>query len=639
MKEISIRNSIATKIFKSSFSIYFIITLIVTLLHMFSEYYIMKNDLNKELISLQKVFEPILSQSLWRLDKSEWESTIIGMMKNDILIGVKLFDKNKLICGMGKIKNENRVYEFDNNDEKNSINKKNSMFYEQLIEHNFKLKYFVQGKEIDVGSASFYSSSSIVLQKIKISYLIIILNAIIKTIALWSFFIWAGKRLLSKPLAALTVAASKINLDNLTEIKTNIKSKEKNELNLLEDSLNQMINNLKLSINERNKAEYELRRVKNFLQSTIDSMPSAIIGVDENLCINKWNPQAELLTGINRNDAINKNLDKIVPFLKSKIDIIKKSIKKQRPYIYEKIKWDIKESENILNITIYPIKDYEVQGAIIRADNVTEKYKIEEMLVQSEKMLSVGGLAAGMAHEINNPLSGIMQTIQVMNLRFNKDLPKNKKLAIECDTSIEAIHMYMTKKEIFKMIDSILEAGRRAAKIIENMLNFSRKSESKFASHNINILIEKTIELANNDYDLKKKYDFRKIEIIRQYDENIKMILCEETKIQQVIFNILKNGSQAMSEVNDIKPKFVISTWQDQNMVYFAIKDNGPGLNENNRKRIFEPFFTTKPVGIGTGLGLSVSYFIITENHGGNITVESNLGKGTTFIVSLPTFK
>jgi len=267
-------------------------------------------------------------------------------------------------------------------------------------------------------------------------------------------------------------------------------------------------------------------------------------------------------------------------------------------------------------------------------------------------MLSVGGLAAGMAHEINNPLAGIMQNIQVVRNRMSGKLSKNIAAAEECGISIEAIETYMEKREIFRMIESVMESGKRAAKIVDNMLSFSRKSDESVAPHSLCDILDKSLELAENDYDLKKKFDFRQIEIVREYDQTMPQVTCEGSKIQQVILNLLKNGAQAMAEgkgrTSDDRqlktegepeisvPRFILRVIPDGEMARIEIEDNGPGMDETTRKRVFEPFYTTKPVGTGTGLGMSVSYFIITENHGGSMEVESSPGKGTTFIIHLP---
>ena len=292
------------------------------------------------------------------------------------------------------------------------------------------------------------------------------------------------------------------------------------------------------------------------------------------------------------------------------------------------------------DLTIYPLIADGVEGAVIRVDDITEKVRMEEMMIQSEKMLSVGGLAAGMAHEINNPLGGMMQTAGVMQNRLGKNLKMaaNVKAAEEAGTNMEVIRQFMESRGIPRMIESINMSGRRVAEIIDNMLSFSRKSNGRTSTQSIEELINKTIELASSDYDLKKNYDFKLISIKRVFEEDLPSIPCESAKIQQVLLNIFRNGAQAMEDSGIKTPEFIIRTKIDKNrnMLCIEIEDNGPGIDEMTRKRVFEPFFTTKPVGVGTGLGLSVSYFIITENHNGEMEVESEPGKGACFFIRLP---
>jgi signal transduction histidine kinase len=293
------------------------------------------------------------------------------------------------------------------------------------------------------------------------------------------------------------------------------------------------------------------------------------------------------------------------------------------------------------DLTIYPLIANGVEGAVIRLDDVTERVRLEEMMVQNEKMLSVGGLAAGMAHEINNPLGGMMQTALVLKDRLLGDLPANQQAADLSGLTLEKLRAYAEARGIPKMLDRIRESGLRAAGIIQNMLSFCRKSDSSRSSYSLSSLLDDTLELAKTDYDLKKRYDFRNIEIIRQYAPELPMVLCEPQKIQQVLLNLFRNGAESMQEAleqgqTSSPPRFILRTADDGEMVRIEVEDNGPGMTEAVRKRVFEPFFTTKPVGHGTGLGLSVSYFIIVENHGGEMSVESEPGQGARFIIRLP---
>ena len=385
--------------------------------------------------------------------------------------------------------------------------------------------------------------------------------------------------------------------------------------------------------------EAELKRLRNYLSNIIDSMPSILIGVDSKGNVTQWNTAAEKLTGVSADTAQGKALEEVFPRLQTEMSRISESIRTRRILRQEKTPIHTGEGIRLEDMTIFPLVSNGVEGAVVRIDDVTERVRLEEMMIQSEKMLSVGGLAAGMAHEINNPLAGMMQTADVLCRRLtSKDIIGNLKSAEEVGISMDSIHAFMDKRGVLRMLESIKESGSRAAGIVKNMLSFARQGEAHGSPQNINELIDKTLDLASTDYDLKKQYDFKTIEVQKQYDATIPDVSCEVVKIQQVILNILRNGAEAMQHGGTDHPRIIIRTGYDSvsKMVCMEIEDNGPGMDEETRKRVFEPFFTTKPVGVGTGLGLSVSYFIVAQNHGGEMEVESQPGSGSTFIVRLP---
>ena len=391
-------------------------------------------------------------------------------------------------------------------------------------------------------------------------------------------------------------------------------------------------------ISDRKQAEEEIRRTKNYLDNILNSMPSILVGVDKQGRITQWNHEARRQTGLDINAVIGRPLDAVIPELKNEMDHIFQALESRKIMKETRQSQLIGNESRYADLTVYPLITNGVDGAVIRIDDVTDRIRIEEMMIQSEKMLSVGGLAAGMAHEINNPLAGILQNIQVIENRLFGDLNKNHETAKALGLSFESIRDYMNHRGIKGMIETIMASGRRAAKIVDNMLSFSRKSDSRHLAQDLGVLMDQTLELAENDYDLKKKYDFRKIRISREYQSDMPKVQCEPSKIQQVLLNILKNGAQAMAQktIDHEPPEFHIKIHQHEDMVRIEVADNGPGMDESVRRRVFEPFFTTKTVGVGTGLGLSVSYFIITENHRGRMGVESELDQGSNFIIDLP---
>ncbi len=396
-----------------------------------------------------------------------------------------------------------------------------------------------------------------------------------------------------------------------------------------------------LDITERKQAEEETRRLRNYLSNIINSMPSVLVGVDVNGCVTQWNSAAEKTTGIEMAQARGQPLDRVLPMMHRQLDQLRQAMRTRTVLTWAKVPRIVDGELRYEDVTVYPLISNDLEGAVIRVDDVTERVRIEEMMVQSEKMLSVGGLAAGMAHEINNPLGVILQACQNILRRCSPDLPANKRVAEECGANLSVLRRYLQRREILTFLEDIRQSGQRAAEIVANMLSFSRKAEGTGTAVDLGDLLERTVALAASDYDLKKHYDFRQIEIVREYQPGTPRIICQAGKIQQVFLNILRNGAQAMrtGEGTGRAPRFMLRVRPDDAMVRVEIEDNGPGMDEATRKRVFEPFFTTKPPGSGTGLGLSVSYFIITEDHGGMMTVESSPGVGTRFIIRLPAAK
>lgn len=270
--------------------------------------------------------------------------------------------------------------------------------------------------------------------------------------------------------------------------------------------------------------------------------------------------------------------------------------------------------------------------------DITDRKKTQEMMIQTEKMITVGGLAAGMAHEINNPLAGMMQSAQVVKHRLSGALPANEKAAADAGLPMEAMERYVENRGIAYFLDTIIETGTRAAKIIQNMLNFVRKESNEKSVHDIAAILDLAIALAVNDYSLKKNYDIRKINIVKHYAPDTPWILCDASNIQQVFFNLIKNAAQAMATAAEPGrvPRIDLFVEPENRGVCIRIRDNGPGMDAAVAKRIFEPFYTTRAVDQGTGLGLSVSYFIIVQDHGGRLEVTTAPGKGTCFFIRLP---
>ena len=395
-----------------------------------------------------------------------------------------------------------------------------------------------------------------------------------------------------------------------------------------------------IDITERMHAEAEVERLKNYLANIIESMPSVLVGMDRDNIITQWNQQAEKMTGIPAPEAIGRPISQLLPDFSPLINALRSEIEQHRAASMEKLLIEKEGARRFFDFVLYPLITNGVEGAVLRIEDVTERTRIQELMIQTEKMMSLGGLAAGMAHEINNPLGIITQAAQNIERRISLELPANRQAAEALGVSLEGIKTYFEQRQIPEFVGSIRTASLRAARIVANMLQFSRRAETTMQPASLSGILDQAVELAGSDYDLKKKYDFRSIEIIRDYAPDVPLVPMVSVEMEQVMLNLLKNAAQAVDlNPSDRKPRITLRLRREARYALFEIEDNGPGMTEDIRRRVFEPFFTTKEPGLGTGLGLSVSYMIVTQNHKGLMEVESTPGRGACFRVRLPLSK
>lgn len=410
----------------------------------------------------------------------------------------------------------------------------------------------------------------------------------------------------------------------------------------LSESSRKTNDSLQKEVTIRAKIERKLTDYHSYLNNVISSMPSILIAVDNELRVTHANRASNIFC--TTPDGTNsKPVEDAYALLAPYSTMMLTAIRDFRVQNIEKVTLPVKEQVRHFNIVIYPVEGLGSVGAVIRLDDITERLHLEDIMVQTEKMMSVGGLAAGMAHEINNPLGGIIHSLQNIQRRLSMDMGKNNDVAKSLGTDIPVIRSYLEQRGILQFLASIQDASERAATIVSNMLLFSRQSSKSKQPANLSELLERTITIANSDYNLSQGYDFKRIELIQNLDPDLHAVPCVSSELEQVFLNLLTNAAQALKTYAEEKPYdpdwhsiITIKTYKKGQQAIIEVSDNGPGMEENTRKRIFEPFFTTKDVGRGTGLGLSVSFFIISSHHQGTMTVESEPDKGTCFTISLP---
>jgi len=268
---------------------------------------------------------------------------------------------------------------------------------------------------------------------------------------------------------------------------------------------------------------------------------------------------------------------------------------------------------------------------------IAKLQEAQEQLLQQEKMASIGQLAAGVAHEINNPVGYVNSNINSLDgyitdlykilaiyEKFETELPEGHSLLDELKAFKEDIDYNFIRDDVKDLISESTEGVLRVKQIVKDLKDFSHVDEAEWQCTNLESGINSTLNIVHNEL----KY---KVTIEKDYGK-IPDVECVPSQINQVIMNLLVNAGHAIKEHGSITIRTRI---KDENFVYVEIADTGKGIAEENLNKIFDPFFTTKPVGEGTGLGLSLSYSII-EKHGGELSVESKEGVGTTFRITLP---
>lgn len=393
-------------------------------------------------------------------------------------------------------------------------------------------------------------------------------------------------------------------------------------------------------ISMRKAAQESLLKLQIYLQNIIDSMPSVLIGIDPDMKITLWNKRAEFEGGVAASKAIGTALEKTFRLIDPKhyLDALRTTLETAQPARLMKLKQATDSNQDTVryfDMLIYPLSTEQNKGAVIHIDDVSERVSLEQMMVRSEKMQSVGSLAAGLAHEINNPLAAVLQNVQVLKHRISPALSKNSSVAEELGTTIEVIAEYCRQRGFEKMLDAIAGAGQRAAKIVENIQIFSRGGDTGFAPYALSELLERTLDLAASDYDMRHEFAFHKIRIQRDF-QAVENLVCEPSQIQQVILSLLKNAAQALKG-NAENPCISLRIFApDAEHVCLEVEDNGPGMDAETVRCIFDPFYSTNQVGKGTGLGLSIAYFIVSQNHQGSLSVKTDVGQGTCFVLVLP---
>ncbi|MFQ6618102.1 MAG: nitrogen regulation protein NR(II), partial [Fidelibacterota bacterium] len=253
----------------------------------------------------------------------------------------------------------------------------------------------------------------------------------------------------------------------------------------------------------------------------------------------------------------------------------------------------------------------QVEQVVEVSRDITQRKKIEQQLIQAERLISMGKLSASVAHEINNPISGILVLYELLLKR----LKERNALTGE------------DKEEFIKYLNLMKEETARCAEITHNLLAFSRQKDTVLSQVDLRSIVRKSVLL------IQHKIALENIKVVESYSTEAVKVLGDRNQLQQVFLNIIENAAQSMTDGGELKVK--VNRYPEGDTAVVEITDTGCGIKRKDMDKIFDPFFTTKKEGKGTGLGLSVVYGII-KNHGGSIRVKSRENRGSSFFVNLP---
>ena len=345
----------------------------------------------------------------------------------------------------------------------------------------------------------------------------------------------------------------------------------------------------------------EVARLKDFSENIVESLTVGVLAIDLEGTVEAWNSKMEQLFGVARSDAVGKPLRQLLP-QELALEIEARGDQEQITGIY-KHRFHHQGRPIVLNVSITPLagKSGERIGRLLLFDDVTQRERLEEQMSQTEKLTSLGLLAAGVAHEVNTPLAVISNYIQILAKQMPEGDPRHT------------------------LIDKIVKQTFRASEIVNNLLNFSRTGSSELADVDVNRVVEETLSLVAHPLKTSQ------IQVVKQLTEGIPAVRGSANKLQQVFLNLFLNARDAMPTGGMLE----VRTGSHNGSVEIEVADTGNGIPREYIHKIFDPFFTTKAGGRGTGLGLSVSYGIIKE-HSGKIDVRSTPGRGTSFHVEFP---
>ncbi len=550
----SVENSISRRLLRSVLSIYFILTLIVTSVHIAIDYYSAKGAVQHMLVASEATFHDILAADLWEYNYDQLSITAESMMRLPFITRIEV-----------TIPGESTLY-FSNSQAEDEQASAEGLFW-----HEFELNYIEDDLSNYIGKVRIYSNTFVILGQIKSGLYTLLINAIIKTIALIILVTVVFNWLLTRPLEKLAHHAESIDTESPEFKPIKVADNPKDELGLLQTAMNRM------------------------MVKTTDT--------------------------IKKLDGFNKDLETKIADRTQKLRGTVSQLDKEKVALKSEVE-SRKKGEIALSNSLIQLKQAQVK------------------LVASEKMASLGTLAAGIAHEINNPITFVLQNVNVLG-EYNEafhTLIKDYKSLVETGLKVDGdakkilgrIQQYEEEEDLefiisdsLSLLKSTEDGISRVVDIVKNMKSFSHPDVENIHSVDVHEVLTSTLLLLKNEIPVN-------VQIATEFNANAFVVQSNRNQLGQVFLNLIMNSLQAISENSDGIIR--IQTESNEQHIFIHIIDTGCGIPEEKIKLIFDPFYTTKEVGEGTGMGLSISYGIV-KKYNGKIGVSSVPDKGTKITI------
>ncbi|AWL11104.1 hypothetical protein HMF8227_00608 [Saliniradius amylolyticus] len=572
-----VKTGLSKKLLTRVLSVYFILTLIVTVGQILTEYLNAKNHIQSELQTLKNTFSTSLTRAIWELNTPQAVSIAEGLMELPIVEGVQIRDENgNFIADIGRTDDQpmSKVTSGVMRDHKGGT-----------FGYSFPLIFEFSGRTSQVGDVTLYSSVDVIIGRIEVGIFFLVGNAFIKTAFLIFLFLNAFRRMLTNPLEELTEQIGNFDINHLEQSKLRVRIEDDNELKVLQSSYNQLIDDL---INFQDR-----------LNQT----------------------QGELKTANEQLDEQNLYLEQEVAKKTASLSQIMLDLERQKDELMQN-QHELKQE----NETRRQVEEQLRKSNTELAESMETLEMAKDQLLESERMASLGGLVAGIAHDVNTPLG-----VGVTAASFLEDRIKHLRQSFE-DKSLTSGNM-----------NSFLDEAEQTTTLLMSNLNRASELVASFKQ----VAVDQTSE-AERDFDLKEYLE----EVIQSLAPNLKktrhqihidcpenlQIRCAPGVIAQIFTNMVMNS--VIHGFEDKKQGQIdIRISQDDENVLVDYKDNGKGLTEEQLNKLFEAFFTTKRGKGGSGLGTHIMYNLVTQTLKGQIEADSKPGEGLHYQIRFPAKK